>query len=234
MALMDWGLDRYQVDVDYVKVSVVRKTDTKPDLGEPLPDHPPTPPLDTFTHILVPSKTATIDSANPDRANAKQSPDNGQKSPSLLTVDETKVVILGWDFGLPRDYEIAGPAILQLTTQRANIPPQEQEDLGLLRISELYTSNRAWKSDTASWDRIHQGQSTADVINSQMIIDQAVETIPGSANRFVLSSPSVHRLLNGQSSGIALSPLGVIEAQFYSPQSENAFHPRLYLKLKKK
>ena len=41
MALMDWGLGRYRVDVDYFKVDVVDAAKAGPDLGAPIPYHPP-------------------------------------------------------------------------------------------------------------------------------------------------------------------------------------------------
>jgi hypothetical protein len=37
LALMDWGLGRYRVDVDYVRVDVVDAAAAGPDLGEPVP-----------------------------------------------------------------------------------------------------------------------------------------------------------------------------------------------------
>src|SRR5215470_11099385 len=41
MALMDWGLEKYRLDVDYIKVDIVDTATTGPDKGEAVPYHPP-------------------------------------------------------------------------------------------------------------------------------------------------------------------------------------------------
>jgi hypothetical protein len=39
MALMDWGLEKYRVDVDYIKVDMVDPVTAGPDKGDPIPYH---------------------------------------------------------------------------------------------------------------------------------------------------------------------------------------------------
>lgn len=232
MALMDWGLESYQVDVDYVKVEVVRGIESTNDLGEPIPYHPPAPSPSSFTHILACASAATIDSTHPDRIFSHQSQSVVESKQEVLSVGGSQVTLLNWKFQDLHDYKVSGPAVLELTTSSVSYPEQKQDDIGLLRVSELY-SKSIWTEATASWNQIHQGQSTAQIINPQMIIDHAIAPTTGDTNFIVLSQPAVRRLLNESSSGIALSPLGDIHAEFFGTHGPEAFQPKLYLNLEK-
>ena len=234
MALMDWGTEHYQVEVDYVKVEVVKRTDATTDLGEPIPYHPTAPEVEYFTHTLSSAKAATIDSSHPTQNVSSRPRPSDESSRSTLSVSRNNVSILNWDFTELQDYEVTGPALLQLTTISASRPERQEDDLGLLRISEMFSRSSNWDPDLVTWNNLHQGQPTARVINPQMIIDQAVVADPEAQNSFVLSAPAVRRLFEGKSNGIALSPLGDIEATFFGSQSPEEFQPRLLLRLEKK
>jgi hypothetical protein len=53
LALMDWGLEKYQLDIDYIKVDVVNVSNVGPDKGEAVPYHPPVADDKKF-HQVVP------------------------------------------------------------------------------------------------------------------------------------------------------------------------------------
>jgi hypothetical protein len=52
LALMDWCLKKYQVDVDYFKVDIVNIDSALPDIGVQVPYHPPIENVETFTDHL--------------------------------------------------------------------------------------------------------------------------------------------------------------------------------------
>src|SRR5688572_21464027 len=41
LAMMDWGLSKYRLNIDYIKVDVVKSDTSADDLGDPIPYHPP-------------------------------------------------------------------------------------------------------------------------------------------------------------------------------------------------
>src|SRR3954447_2911538 len=64
MALMDWGLEKYRVDVDYIKLDVVSVAVAGPDLGDPIPYHPPIADFKTFTQRVPVAQDSMIDTEN--------------------------------------------------------------------------------------------------------------------------------------------------------------------------
>src|SRR6266576_2364713 len=52
MALMDWGLEKYRVDVDYIKVDMVDPATAGPDKGDTIPYHPPVADPNKFSEHL--------------------------------------------------------------------------------------------------------------------------------------------------------------------------------------
>jgi hypothetical protein len=66
LALMDWGLEQYRVDVDFIKVEVVNAAAAGPDRGAQVPYHPPIPDPKTFSQQIAVAQDATIDLVNTD------------------------------------------------------------------------------------------------------------------------------------------------------------------------
>jgi hypothetical protein len=67
LALMDWGLDKYHVDVDYFNVDVVNIDSCGPDLGAEMPYHPPIPPVNKFKNHIQVIDDCSTESQFPDR-----------------------------------------------------------------------------------------------------------------------------------------------------------------------
>ena len=66
------------------------------------------------------------------------------------------------------------------------------------------------------------------VINTQMIIDVEIVSGANEPNLISISKAVMNRLVDGVTLGIALLPLGEIEASFYSVSEEdNKYHPKL-------
>src|SRR5687767_12909618 len=66
LALIDWGLEKYAVDVDYFKVDVVDVRRAGPDQGAQVPYHPPVPDPSTFRQTARVAEDAMIDLENPE------------------------------------------------------------------------------------------------------------------------------------------------------------------------
>ena len=97
MALMDWGLDRYRVDIDYFRVTVVDWRSAGPDEGEPLPYHPPVADPRSFGRTAAAVEAGMVDSDNP-AVNFRnwRVADAGEKT-RVVSAGGSRFVILRWD-----------------------------------------------------------------------------------------------------------------------------------------
>jgi hypothetical protein len=68
---MDWGLERYRVDLDYVKVDIVDPATAGPDEGAAVPYHPPLADPAGFAHEVRVAQDSTLDLDNPCVAGAE-------------------------------------------------------------------------------------------------------------------------------------------------------------------
>jgi hypothetical protein len=94
---MDWGLEKYRVDLDYVRLAIVDPATAGPDQGAAVPYHPPVADPKTFAEHLPAAEAAMIDLENPTTNLADWSVAEGGRRLPVLTVDAGHVVILRWD-----------------------------------------------------------------------------------------------------------------------------------------
>ncbi|MHB8055803.1 MAG: hypothetical protein ACYDH3_11215, partial [Candidatus Aminicenantales bacterium] len=66
LALMDWGLGKYRVDVDDFRVDVVEVATAGPDDGVAVPYHPPVADPKMFAQTLAAAQEATVDIGFPE------------------------------------------------------------------------------------------------------------------------------------------------------------------------
>jgi hypothetical protein len=220
MALMDWGLGRYRVDVDYLKVDVVETARVGPDLGEPLPYHPPIPDRSAFEHSVLAAESAVIDVANPDVNLGGWSVLEGGSRRRLLTVGGTTWVILRWDLQGFAGRRVADYGLLELTTYSVQRDAEEKKDFGLVRVVEILGGDPSWLRDTVTIDSLLLGKDLDEVFNPQMIIDWPVTEAVGGKTWFTISRPVLQRLIDGRTLGIAVTPLGSINASFIAGDGE--------------
>jgi hypothetical protein len=220
MALMDWGRGRYRVDVDYFKVDVVEVADAKPDLGDAVPYHPPIPDAESFEHRIAPVEAAVIDVANPDVNLGEWSVLEGGEHRRLLTVGGTNWVILRWDFGAFRGRSVADHGLLELTTHSIQRDAEKVKDFGQVRVVEILAGDRSWQRRTVTVDSLLRGRDLDDVFNPQMIIDWPVNESAGAKTWFTVSRPVLQRLIDGRTLGLAIMPLGSINASFSVAERE--------------
>jgi hypothetical protein len=214
MALMDWGRGRFRVDVDSFKVDVVEVARVGPDLGEPLPYQPPVPDVGTFEHAIAVAESAVIDLAHPEVNLGKWSVLDDRAKHPVLTVNGTMWVILRWDLGAFAGLRVADHGLLELTTHSVQRNAEEMKDFGLVRVVEILAGDPSWRRATVTVASLVQGEALEEVFNPQMIIDWPVSETPGGKTCFTISRPVLQRLIDGRTLGIAVTPLGSIDASF--------------------
>ena len=229
LALMDWGPDKYRVDLDYFRVEVVEAATAGPDQGEPLPYHPPIPDPDTFSQQVDAVQCGMIDLQYPDmNFNAWYTTHEGGKN-KVLTVNGTQYVILRWDLQSFAGKQVDGMGLLELTTYSVQRMKTDLEELGTVRVVEILGADPHWTQETVTHNSFTQGQSLDEVVNGQMIIDVEVTEGKGGKTYIILSRPVLQRLLDGKTLGLILRPLGPIHATFYAPEHAGGkFSPKLY------
>jgi hypothetical protein len=216
MALMDWGLGRYRVDVDYIRVDVVEEDKAGPDLGPPIPYHPPVADPASFAEALPVAADLTVDLGEPGvNLNDWTVTDAGGKA-AVIAAGGTRLALLRWDFGRLAGKKIAGPGLLELTTRTLAHPVTDHPDFALLRVVEAIGGEPGWDERTATWTEISGGRPRELVLNPQMIIDWPVTAGDGGKTYLTIPTVVLQRLIDGKTLGIALTPLGSIEASFYA------------------
>jgi hypothetical protein len=223
LALIDWGLREYRVDVDYFKVDVVAVANAGPDRGVAVPYRPPIADPKSFRETVPVSQDSMVDLQFPDVNFNRWYASGGAGQAPALTVSGTQWAILRWDLRRWAGRQAAGSGLLELTTHSVAWPGGGTKDFGGVRVAEIIGGDPRWEQGAVSLDRLTSGKPLDEVINSQMIIDIEVaeNTLPVAPRSTVLvtiSRPVLQRLLDGRTAGIALRPLGPIGANFYASE----------------
>jgi hypothetical protein len=235
MALMDWGLGRYRVDVDYFKVDVVEAAQAGPDLGPPIPYHPPVADPASFACVAEAAADLTVDLGEPAVNLNDWTIRDGAGEAPVVSAGGTRLVLLRWDFGRFAGRKVAGPGLLELTTRALELAAAERPDFGLLRVVEILDGDPAWDEKTASWASISRGAPREIVLNPQPVIDWPVTAGDGGKTYLTIPVVVLQRLIDGRSRGLALTPLGSIEAAFYAREARGgAASARLLFDLEEK
>jgi hypothetical protein len=226
IALMDWGPLVYTLDVDYVKVDVVNISEANPDAGEKVPYPPPVPHPDDFIISVPAIEAGIIDRAYPD-INLAGWVAGGNP---VLTTDNNKIVLLRWNLYEYRGREVSGNGMLELTPYSFyNTTETGKIEFDQIRIVEILGGNPAWTNTDVTFNHFLSGSSLLDVLNTQMIIDIDIPNTKDTPVWIHIPEPVIRRLLDGTTKGIALYPLGLLSASFYSGDSMiDPFRPRLY------
>ncbi len=235
MALMDWGLEKYRLDVDYIKVDIVDTATAGPDKGEAVPYHPPIADPKGFSQKIPVVADSSIDIENTDvNSNDWYVQDATGKKINLLTVDGTHYVMLRWDLRKFVGKKVAGHGLLELTTHSVQQKADRIKDFGLVRVVEILGGDPNWDQTTVTTDSFCRYQPLNRVLNTQMIIDWPITEGEGRKTYLTIGHPVLQRLIEGKTLGIAIKPLGAINASFYSLEDENEKNsPQLYFNLEK-
>ena len=234
LALMDWGIGQYHVDIAYMKVEVVDAAAVGPDQGEQAPYHPPIADPGTFAHQIDVAHDCMIDVQYPDVNFNHWSIWEAGKRSTLLTVSGTQIVILRWDLAKLAGKRVAGSGLLELTTHSVQRSSDDIYEFGKMRVVEILGGDPQWNQATVTCDSLCQGQSIDQVLNTQMIIDVDVAEQPGSKTLITISRPVFQRLVDGKTLGLALRPLGAISASFYAKEIQiEGYSARLLFNLRR-
>jgi hypothetical protein len=227
LALMDWGLEKYRVDLDYVRLDVVDVATAGPDQGSAVPYHPSIPDPRSFEQDLVANHDSTIDLQNSDVNLNDWSVVLGTRSTPVLGVDGTHEAILRWDLSAFAGKTIAGSGLLELTTYSVARKAEAIKDFGLVRVVEILAGDPAWDQKTVTTTGFSRGQALDRVMNTQPIIDWPVTSGDGGKTYLTISRPVLQRMIDGRTLGIAVKALGAISATFYPMEEGGTKAPRL-------
>ena len=229
MALMDWGLGKYRIDIDYFKVDVVNRNTIGPDKGMKMPYHPPLVDPETFQHHILVLEDATIDGEYTDmNFNNWQDQDKTNAS-TLLSVNGTQIVIMRWDLGKFKGKQVSKAGLLELTIHSVQRDPDYAKDFGSVRITEILGGDPRWEQETVTYDLFCNETPFTQVLNTQMIIDGEVKEYKEGKALFTISKPVLQRLIDGKTLGLAIKPLGAVHASFYAMENEEGrFSPKLH------
>ena len=220
LALMDWGLEKYRVDLDYFKADIVNPDSAGSDKGVQVPYHPPVPDPATFAHHIPAVQAAMIDSEYPDMnfKNWYAQDESGRRD--LLTVSSTQLVIMRWNLSNFVGNKVDGAGLLELTTYSLQRSSDYVKDFGMVRVTEIMGGDPVWNRENVTYDKLRQGLPLNSVLNSQMIIDVNVIERRGSTNLITISNPVLQRMVDGKTLGLAIRPLGAVTASFYAGRSQ--------------
>lgn len=218
MALMDWGHGKYRVDIDYVKVDVVDQEEIKNDLGAKLPYHPPVADPESFRFHTQVKQDAMIDQEYPEMNFNDWQTREGAVEINLLTVSGTQIVILRWDLDVFSGKKVAGSGLLEITSYELQHSPQYKKDFGQVRVTEILGGDPDWDQENVTLHSFTGDKPLTETLNSQMIIDYEVNTQKEGKSLFTISQPVLQRLIDGETLGIAIRPLGAVVASFYASE----------------
>ena len=226
IAMMDWGLDVYSLDVDYVRVDVVDVTETGPDLGEQVPYPPPVPQPDEFSISVPAIEVGIIDKAYPDINLAGWV----AGAEPVLTTDNNKIILLRWNLYEYRGRNVSGYGMLELVTHSFyNTTGTDQIEFDQIRLVEILGGYSGWTRNDVTYTQFLSENLLRDALNPQMIIDIDIPDTKQESVRIHIPRPVILRLIDGTTKGIALYPLGLLTTSFYSGDSMlHPLRPRLY------
>jgi hypothetical protein len=215
LALIDWGIDRFEVDVDWFEVSVVDPRRAPPDQGEPLPYRPPLAAAEGFRNSVDAAADATLDTAYP-MVNFRDWADmSSGGAERLLSTSGSQLIVLRFDLSAWRGREPDGWGVLELTTENVARAPTDLEEFGYLRTVEILGGEADWRRETVTLDSFLAGKPRSAVLG-QMFMDTPPADARGGRTRIGVSPPVLRRLLSGQAKGIAIYAQGAVNATFRS------------------
>lgn len=232
----DFGWEKYQVDIDYLKADIINMKKAGPDKGIQVPYHPPVPASGTFSHHVAVAQDALI---NPDYPEVNLNNWHVQEKEGIarvLTVFGKQWALLKWELEDFKDQEADGAGLLEITTQSVAAGgnyteaygEQFGEEFPRLRVIEIFGGDPDWEQEQVTYHNFMQELSYEEVFNPQMIFDIALAEQAGAQNFITISAPVMQRLLDGTTKGLLIRPLGAISASFYASENRAGMGPKLH------
>jgi len=214
VSMMDWGnTDIYELKVDYIKVDLVMASDKLEQFGEPLIYRPELKAAGFYKKEIAAEDNASIDMLFPNESLIGWQNETSNNAPSVLQVDQSKTIILKWDFSKYKGKKVAEDGQLELTSNSLLRKAESGKDFGEIRISEITSSANEWDESSVTFNSFIGDNEYNEVIVSQCIVDTPVNA--NGKTIVSISRPVLQRLIDGEASGIAIKPLGLISASFF-------------------
>jgi hypothetical protein len=235
--ITDFGWDKYQVDVDYIKADIIDVKKSGTDNGIQIPYHPPIPAATIYSHREPVKHDALINSDYPEVNLNDCHVREKEGLLRVLTVSSNQWAILRWDLEKFKNARAAGAGLLELTTQAVSTGgnyiqaygQQLGEEFPRVRIIEIFGGPPQWDQEKVTYENFMEGKPYAEIFNTQMIYDKELDDLPDSKNFITISQPVMQRLLNGTTKGLLIRPLGAINASVYASENQNGqMAPKLY------
>lgn len=235
MALMDWGLGKYRVDVDYLKVDIVDTATAGPDKGDAVPYHPPVADPAMFAHDVPVAHDTMLDLDNPDANLNDWVIRDGNDEARILTVSGTQLAVLRWDLSAFAGKRVRRHGLLELTTRSLARTADKRPDFGEVRVVEIMGGDPQWDQRTVTLTSFLRDAPLTEALNPQMIIDYPATDGDRGKTYLTISKYVLQRLIDGKTRGIAIRPLGALDASFYASEEEQGtFAPRLRFDLEER
>lgn len=230
LAMMDWGLGKYKLDIDYLRVDVVNTDSAGSDVGNPLPYHPPVADAAGFPLRISVVADATIDKQYSKlNFNNWQSAGTSGEATNILNVNGTQMTILRWDLSSLKGKHAKRSGLLEVSPFSVQRDPDYVKDFGMVRVTEILGGDSDWNESDVSFDKLRAGRPWEEVINTQMIIDDSVRWNKDGKMLFTISQPVMQRLIDGRTKGIIIRPLGAVNASFYAHEADDKLAARLHI-----
>lgn len=231
----DFGWDKYQVDVDYIKADIIDVKKAGPDKGIQIQYHPIIPAINTFSQHLEVKHDALINSDYPEVNLNDWHVREKEGLARVLTVSANQWAILRWDLEKYKNSKAEGPGVLEITTQSVSTGgnyieaygQQLGEEFPRVRVIEIFGGRPNWDQEKVTYSNFIQGKPYAEIFNTQMIYDKELVDTPRSKNFITISQPVMQRLLDGTTKGLLIRPLGAITASFYALENHGQMGPKL-------
>lgn len=226
ISMMDWGIgDIFELRIDYIQVDLVQKGQKLTQHGLPLEYHPKLLKASAYKENLI-AQSKMIDHALPDEVIESWRVAEGEAAIPLIQVDQSKVILLHWDVEKFKGKKVTGAGQLELSTHSLFSQENNPKDFGMIRFCEIRDPGKALKAGPVSYHSFTKNRAIDEVIVSQCIVDTKVNPIENGKTTVTISKPVLQRLIDGESGGIAILPLGLITASFFEHTHEDQA-PRL-------
>lgn len=217
LSMMDWGKQgSYQLDVDYIKVSIVDTRKAAPDKGNAVRYRPPLAEPGSFAIEKHVSEDVSVDAAFAD-LNLNEWMAGKHK---VLPVGVSKMLLLSWDFSELKGKKVSGEGQLELYTHTVQRLRENPKDFGEVRIVEIIGGNKSWQEEAVTYEKLLLGKAYHEVINEQTTVDTPLNAETGGKTVVTLSQYVLQRLVDGFTSGLAILPLGLIDASLMDQETE--------------
>lgn len=226
LALMDWGSDNYEVLVDYIKVDVIHKNLTEKDLGNIVPYHPTIPSVEKFNSNIKASNVATISTVHTNENFSQWQNHSNSTNENVVSVSSDQIIIMKWDSSDFRGMTIQENGLLELTLHSFQTGRFSLEELGQVRLVEIFDGNPKWEENTVTFNNFTNEKKLDEVFNSQHIYDLDLSSQSGSKKYFTVSKFVLNRIISSETIGLALKALGPINANINIGEGQK---PTLYV-----